>query len=461
MGFLSKKFSAALQSIPSIDPEETVVVAVSGGPDSVCLLDLMRERAQEAGFYLHVAHLNHGFRAEAEEEARFVEGLASRWNLPVTVRKVDLPDICRTRKLSKQAGARAVRYAFLEEVARSQGARWIALGHTADDQAETVLMRLLRGAGGIGLSGIPPVRQGRVIRPLLSITRSEILRHLTEGMIPFVEDPSNARTDYLRNRIRHELLPILARYNPRIRQVLCREAGLLREEDQFIEELLKGALPALCVRQPDGLALLADGMRGVPPVLARRAIRWAIKEIKGNLEGITSDHVASVFKLLHGPVSGKRPLPEEIVVERDYDRLLFRKNPPAPVAWSPIPLSIPGETTIPGLSLKLVSRITDGAPLPASPSEAAFDLDRVSSPLILRPRRPGDHFYPVGMTGRKKLQDFFVDEKVHRNDRDQMPLLAAPEGILWVVGRRQDRRFAANPKSKRTLWTALSSSNAD
>ena len=322
-------------------------------------------------------------------------------------------------------------------------------------------MRLLRGSGGIGLSGIPSMRQGRVIRPLLSFTRSEILRHLAEGKIPFVEDPSNARNDYLRNRIRHELLPILARYNPRIRQVLCREAGLLREEDQFIEELLKGTLPMVYVRQPDGLALLADGMREVPPVLARRAIRWAIKEIKGNLEGITSEHVASVLKLLNGPVSGKRPLPGEIVVERDYDRLSFREKPAPRVRWSPIPLSIPGETTIPELSLKIVSRVTDGAPPISFPSQAAFDLDGISSPLILRPRVPGDYFYPLGMTGRKKLQDFFVDEKVSRNERDRIPLLAAPGGILWVVGRRQDRRFAANPKSKRTLWTALSHSDSD
>jgi tRNA(Ile)-lysidine synthase len=460
MGYLSKRFSAALRAFPPIDAGETVVVAVSGGPDSVCLLDLIRERAMEAGFYLRVAHLNHGFRAEADEEARFVEGLASGWHIPVTVKKVDLPAFCKSRKLSKQAAARTVRYAFLEEVAQSHGARWIALGHTSDDQAETVLMRLLRGAGAVGLSGIPPVRQGRVIRPLLSFTRSEILRHLTGRRIPFVEDPSNARTDYLRNRIRHELLPILARYNPRVREVLCREAGLLREEDQFIEELLKRAFPALCARQSDGLALLAEGMRGLPPVLARRAVRWALKEIKGNLEGITSDHIASVLRLLHGPVSRKRPLPQGIVVEMDYDRILFRKHPPAPVSWAPIPLSMSGETIIPGLSLKLVSRIADGAPPSASPSEAAFDLDRVSSPLMLRPRLPGDHFYPAGMAGRKKLQDFFVDEKVPRNDRDRIPLLAAPEGILWVVGHRQDRRFAATPHSRRTLRTALSNTDA-
>lgn len=464
MGFLSKRFSEALESLLTIESGETVVVAVSGGPDSVCLLDLLREKARTDGFHLLVAHLNHGFRQEAGAESRFVVSLAARWGIPATAKKVDIPLVCRGRKVSKQVAAREARYRFLEEAAQTHGARWIALGHTADDQAETVLMHIIRGSAESGLSGIPPVREERFIRPLLSFTRSEIVEHLKERNIPFVEDPSNADPAYLRSRIRHELLPMLTRYNPRIRQTLCREANLIREENQFIDAILKDHLPKLVIQQPEGIGLSTEYMMGLSPVLSRRAVCWAIQKVKGNLEGITSEHISSILRLLSGSVSRRKPLPGGIVVERVYDRLLFcrqtdRRPPPV---WDPLRLTVPGEVEVPGISLTIALRKVIGTKaIRYGRMEAAFDFDRLTFPLVLRSRLPGERFYPVGMKGSKKLQDYFVDEKVPRGRRDHIPLLTSPKGILWVIGHRRDRRFVATRRTCQTLLVTVSDLSTD
>ncbi|HEY5599542.1 MAG TPA: tRNA lysidine(34) synthetase TilS, partial [Candidatus Manganitrophaceae bacterium] len=198
---LLKIFEEALREFP-IRPGDKIVAGVSGGPDSVCLLHLLRALSSRRRFSLHVAHLNHGFRPEAEEEAKFVEALSASWGLPITSSKISVPEFCKERGLSKQEGARQVRYQFLKEVARVVGAKWIAVGHTADDQAETFLMRLLRGAGTQGLGAIPKIREGSIIRPLLNIRRQEIVEALSREKIPSIEDPTNQQTVYLRNRIR-------------------------------------------------------------------------------------------------------------------------------------------------------------------------------------------------------------------------------------------------------------------
>jgi tRNA(Ile)-lysidine synthase len=462
MGWLSKRFARALLSFPPLAPGETVLVALSGGPDSVCLFDLIREVAEKKGFHVRIAHLDHGFRPEAEEEARFVRRLADRWNLPATIGKIDVPSLCKARGLSKQVAAREARYAFLDETARSVGARWIALGHTANDQAETFLIRLLRGSGREGLGGIPPIREGRFIRPLLSFTREEILRHLRESGLPFVEDRSNADPAYLRSRIRHELLPMLARYNPRIVRTLCSEAEIQREESGFMNETLKGHLPGLVVESSGETALLLDALGGIHPSLARRAVRWAIERTKGDLNGIASRDVDAVLRLTKGNVSAIRPLPGGIVAERGYDRLHIRSSPkPSRSGWEPVVLAVPGESRIPELAVTLRVSLAERPVVSRSPAEGLFDIDRLSFPLIARPRRPADLFYPAGMRGKKKLQDFFVDRKVPRGERDRVPILISGGEILWVAGYRQDRRFAAGPATRRALSVILSGANPE
>ncbi|MDC4227967.1 MAG: tRNA lysidine(34) synthetase TilS [Candidatus Manganitrophus sp.] len=231
---LLKTFAQSLQRFP-LRAGDKIVVGVSGGADSVCLLHLLRQLSSRRHLTLHVAHLNHGFRTEAAQEADFVQRLCDGWKIPTTLSSLPVPRICKERHLSKQEGAREVRYAFLKEVAGATGARWIALGHTADDQAETFLDAPPPGCRIARTRRDPPdARRDDHSSALLSISRKQILDELSREEIPFIEDPSNRQEIYLRNRVRHRLLPLLEEYNPKVKETLLRETELLQEENDFL-----------------------------------------------------------------------------------------------------------------------------------------------------------------------------------------------------------------------------------
>ena len=467
-GPLAKAFRESIGQFP-LKPGDKMVVAVSGGADSVCLLHLLRKWGAARAVSLHVAHLNHSFRPEADQEARFVENLSSGWEIPFTSLKLPVPQLCKEKGLSKQEGARAIRYQFLKEVAQSVGARWMALGHTADDQAETFLMRTLRGAGAQGLSAIPPMREGCIIRPLLKITRQEILSELSREDIPFMEDPSNLQPVYLRNRIRHELLPMLERYNPQIKEALCRETALLQDENDFIHQHLLSLIPGLNIRTTERSVLFdVAPLQSLHPALQRRLLRWGMAQLGIELKGIGFKHIETIrSKIIPGPTGKRYPFPHSLKIEKKYSTLLFER---ADKTANPIPIRRPALPSVeiplperegaasgiavdlPPWELKLTLSLHSG-PYPSfSPCMASFDFDRILLPLFIRSWQPGDYFMPSGMEGRrKKLQDFFVDTKIAKSERDQRPLLACSGEILWVVGLRADDRSRINKKTKRTL----------
>ncbi|MFQ5949467.1 MAG: tRNA lysidine(34) synthetase TilS [Nitrospiria bacterium] len=471
---LHEKWMRSVTRIPFRSGDK-VIVAVSGGADSVCLLHLLRSLSTRRPLSLHVAHLNHGLRPEAREEARFVEDLSKTWGIPMSSSERSVLQFCKARHLSKQEGARAVRYQFLKEVAKDAGARWIALGHTADDQAETFLMRLLRGAGMRGLKGIPKMREGSIIRPLLEIRRNEILEELSRGKIPYIEDPSNRQPVYLRNRIRHALLPLLEQYNPNVKEAFCREAELLREEDDFIEQYLSEILSGLVIER-DRRRVVFDisALQSLHPALQRRALRWGVDQIHPGLRGIGFYHIETILtRITPGPTGHTYTLPHNMIVEKRYSRLLL-KRARAPDKKGGVPHSNGrseinhAQTEVPlpqmrsqpvkavvvlhdwGLRMKI--SLHQGPFLSFSPCVASFDFDKIILPLSIRRWRPGDRFIPRGMKGRrKKLQDFFVDTKIEKSERNRRPLLICSKGILWVIGLRMDERFQATNQTKRTL----------
>ncbi|MDC4203631.1 MAG: tRNA lysidine(34) synthetase TilS [Candidatus Manganitrophus sp.] len=441
------------------------MVGVSGGADSVCLLHLLRQLSSRRHLTLHVAHLNHGFRTEAAQEADFVQRLCDGWKIPATLSSLPVPRICKERHLSKQEGAREVRYAFLKEVAGATGARWIALGHTADDQAETFLMRLLRGSGSQGLGAIPRMRDGMIIRPLLSISRKQIVDELSREEIPFIEDPSNRQEIYLRNRVRHRLLPLLEEYNPKVKQTFFRETELLQEENDFLTRYTEELIPQLGIEKKKGMVSFdVERLQSLHPALQRRMVRWSLDQLHPGLKGIGFQHIETVLlKALTGQTGKTYPLPHQLWAEKGYTRLFLRKRdskenqkgasrqssrPEIILSPSANPIDLPEW----GLRLT-VSLHRDRERLPAfSTCAASFDFDRISNPLTLRRWRAGDYFVPTGMGGKhKKLQDLFVDAKVPKSQRASIPLLTCPEGILWVVGLRIDDRFRATEKSKKVL----------
>lgn len=456
---LIEKVKETIRKHGMLDPGDRVLVAVSGGPDSVCLLHVLRELAVDFNLSLHIAHLDHMFRgAESVAEASFVADLAKQLNIPATIEKIDVPAYCLDRGLSSQTGAREVRYSFFEKIASTTGASRIATGHTANDQAETFLMRLARGAGVSGLSAIPPVR-GAIIRPLIDVTREAVITYLQANGIGFVSDPSNIKPVYTRNRFRMEVLPVLTRFNPRIVATLASEAALLRDEDEAVETHLAGIAERLITRSEDAFLVKRDEFNSLPLAFRRRLLR-KITDLAGEDPSILSlERISKALAFMTAAVSGRTmSLSQGLVIGREYDRFLISTKV-TPQSFTHR-LAVPGTTAIPEIGMEMVIVRPGDAKAAAGDQnyrwQAVFDYDRIKFHLTLRNRRPGDWFCPSGMGGkRKKLQDYFVDEKIPLRRRDRIPLLCSGDDILWILGFRTDERFLPKSGAERVLTVGV------
>jgi tRNA(Ile)-lysidine synthase len=455
---LLKKVKETITKYDMLGPGDTVLVAVSGGPDSLCLLSVLQAFAKEVRLSLHVAHLDHRFRGrESADEALFVAKTAKILGIEATIEQFDVPAFCRERGLSAQAGAREVRYGFLNRVAEKVGASRIALGHTASDQAETLVMRLIRGAGLPGLSAIPPVR-GNIIRPLIEVTREEVLGFLDTQGIAFVTDPSNAKPLYTRNRVRLAIMPVLRAFNPKIVETLASEAAILRDENEAIEAYLDKISPGVLSREKNGLRLKRDEFNALPPALKRRVLRKAVSGFHAGLVELSFDQIEDAIRFLSSAQTGRSlNLLSGLIVEREYDTFFARAATSSPRFRAG--LAVPGVTVIPEISLEAEARVLDGRAEAGDENycwQAEFDYDKIGLPLEIRTRRPGDRFCPSGMGGKsKKLQDYFVDQKVPRRERDIVPILASPEDVIWVIGMRTDERFLPGAATKRVLAVGM------
>ncbi len=429
---------------------ESVLVALSGGPDSVCLLHVLQRMKENWRLRLHAIYIDHGLREEAKQEIEFCRALAEELGVGFTSYSIDVKSFAEHEGLSVQEAARFLRYRLFEEEAIRQDFDRIATGHHADDQAETILIRLLRGTGPVGLAGIPPVR-GKVIRPLIELERWMIEDYLREQGLRYMMDASNLKRDYLRNRVRLDLMPILKRYNPKIVKSLYRTAQILREENDFIEVKVTKALMRLISRKDsEKIELFLAPMENLERVILRRALMRAINEVK-SLKGISSDHIEDIIDLIYEGQTGARIyLPDDIRVIKGYSTLIITARKPERI--KECELKIPGETVIKEASMVLITSIhSELDELGDGKVMAVFDFDSLKMPIKIRARRPGDYFYPFGLGKRKKLQDFFVDAKVPRDQRDSVPIMISGEDIAWVVGYRMDDRFRVTPDSQRIL----------
>jgi tRNA(Ile)-lysidine synthase len=463
---LLTKVKDTLKKYHMLEPGDRIVVAVSGGPDSTCLLSVLQVLAKDLNLTLHIAHLDHMFRGrESADEALSVEGLAKKLNIAATIEKIDVPAFCRERGLSAQAGAREARYGFLARVAEKVGASRIATGHTATDQAETFILRLLRGAGVSGLSAIPPVR-GHIIRPLIEATREEVLEYLRSRELEYVSDPSNRKPVYTRNRIRMEVLPVLEQFNPRIVETLASEAALLRDENEAIEAYLAPSAKGMFALEEAALAIKRAEFNALPQAFRRRMFRRAADLMGADSSVLSMVQVDEALGFMAKARTGRAMrLPQGLSLEREYER--FNLSTAEGAGLFSHELAVPGTTSIPELGMDI------GIILSVDPStrtaedknyhwQALFDYDKIRPHLTLRNRRPGDRFCPAGMDGRsKKLQDYLVDEKVPRRKRDTVPLLCSGEDILWVVGFRTDERFLPQADAKRVLVVRVKEDDRD
>ena len=469
-----------------LDSGDTVLVGLSGGPDSVALLHVLLAMQSRWSLVLLVVHLNHQLRGlAAEKESAFVKKLASQLNLPCVIASRDVRSYQAKHRLSMQEAAREVRYAFYHETAETYGAQKIALGHQKDDNAESILMHLLRGTGPRGLSGIPPVRQGRIIRPLLEETRSQILNFLQHHGLKYLEDPSNADRKYLRNKIRHELLPTLERdFHVDATASLTRLASIARDEESFWDDLVLATFNDLVMEREDHrIVFPVSHLANLHRALLRRLIRHIVWALRGDLKRLSHRHVEAVCQLITGPApSGWLDLPREIGIARQGDQICFFMGPQAEVPQFQYPIASTGTTFIPeiGEMLRLCECETDGqsvtipnppealkagSPLkvksrPVEPKglpreKAFFDLQTLSFPLVVRNMRQGDRFTPLGMSGSQKVKDFFINEKVPRSMRHQYPLLLSKGKIIWVGKHRIDDSVKITNATERVLMAEL------
>ena len=456
-----------------VNEGDKVLVAVSGGQDSVVLLDMLLGLKYKLGISLHIAHLNHMFRGEESlGDAQFVEKLAAHYDLPVTVQHIDVPAYKKQFGLSSQSAARVVRYEFLEATAVRESASRVALAHHADDQAETVLLHFLRGTGAAGLRGILPMRDNFYIRPILCLRQQDIADYCDNKSLAWRIDSSNLKTDYRRNKIRMHLLPLLEKeYNINLVPALNRLGEICREEEDFLEVLTLTAYNKLSAFNRAGeIRLSVKEFQQIPLALQRRVLRLAWREITGNCQDLSFEQVDKALDLIRNYVgSGRVELPRGVGVVKSYETfsiMTFKDEHAGRLAYS-YEVIVPGQVYLTEINKTLCCEVLTGQAvaekykgiilerfkLPLN--EALLDYDRVPLPLYARGRQQGDVFSPLGLAGSMKLKKYFINQKVPREDREKIPLVIGGGKIIWVGGMQIAESVKINRDTTSFLYLKL------
>lgn len=459
---LFHRLQAAIKEHRLITAGNHVLVGVSGGADSVALLAALCRLVPKLDISITAAHLHHGIRGKAaDEDARFVAGLAKRLGVPLERGRADVPRRAKRKGLSLEMAAREARYAFFARAARRAGADIVATAHNADDQAETVMLRLARGAGPDGLSGIP-VRSSLcgvlVVRPMLEVTRKEVLAFLDRQNLDWREDSSNRDVSFQRNKMRQELLPLLEReLNPSIRKALRRTACILRDENDWLDGL---CAELLAKYQCAGGGLVVDGLRTEPAAARRRVLRQWLVAAGAAVDRINFDTLSRADRLLcRAKGSGMVELPDGRVIRRQYGHVLVETRAPVrPVNAFRVRTPIPGELLLVESGLRVTTIVAPGLSkdkcrgpgrLPARASIRKSAVGRRA--VYIRTWRAGDRMTPLRMRGSKKLQDIFVDQKVPAARRDRVPVFECGGEIIWIPGYRVARGWEIADQSAPAL----------
>jgi tRNA(Ile)-lysidine synthase len=441
------KITQTIEKYGLLKNDERVVVALSGGPDSTALLLILSQIAPQWGIQLIVAHFNHGLRGkDADKDEASSRKLAERLGSTYVTKKMQI----KTAKkgISPEDYYRRQRYEFLEEVARNHHAQKIALGHNLQDQAETVLLHLLRGTGPEGLQGILPLRDDKFVRPLIEVTREEIISFLKVSKTPYRLDKSNKNKLHLRNKIRLDLLPYLKKeFNPKIVEVLAQTADIFREENKYMKERTGNALKSTCIKKNKSIITInIEYLCLLPLAIRRRLLKILLEDFSPKKNGISFLHIDSICQFIKNCKSGKQiSLPFNIQARREYENLILEKRRENRHNLSREQTSEKRELIIRFRKINQceVNFITK--------NKDYFDLDKIKLPLVLRNRRNGDWFQPLGMQGRQKLKSFFIDHKITRKRRNEVILLADQESVIWIENMHLSDRVKLTPQTKNIL----------
>ena len=445
---------------------DKIVVGVSGGADSIALLHVLHLFSTTKNYDLVVAHVNHMTRGgESYVDADFVKDAAEKLGLPFFLKEIDVENKRIQFKKSFQETARLIRYQFFDETLKAVGGNKVALGHSADDRVETILMNIIRGSGLKGLVGIPQVR-GNIIRPFWEIYRKELESYLKVSKIPFRNDLSNNDRKYLRNRIRHELIPSLESYNPNIKKKLQEMSEIVGKDDALLSQMTRDIFSQKILGHEENeknICWKIDDFLTHPVALQQRLVRETFCRIAGNMLHITAHHVREVNDLFNFPKVGKTlNIPRNIKVTCSYDSVVFQQtmeNPRENISEKesfPTPILIPGFTELTEGQIRVETQILEGKREYSSlnPNMQAFlDLEKTGFIIKARFFRSGDRFRPLGLLGNKKLKSFFIDSKIPKHMRHKIPILTNDkDDIIWVYGQRIGHFYRVTNKTKKILF---------
>lgn len=439
--YMEKRVLKTIEENKLIKEKDNILIGLSGGPDSMALLYLLKDIQEKLDFRLYIAHVNHGLRGEdALSDENFVRDKAKELNLPFYIKKADMLAYGRERGISSEEAGREIRYNFFKEILLKLGGGKIAVAHNKNDQAETLLMRIIRGTGIDGLKGMDFIN-GNIIRPILNVSREDIESYIEENKIETVLDKTNLQSIYTRNRIRLELIPYLEEnFNPNILEGLWRLSKIASIDSNFLDNYSKKRYNFLLKNKSKNCIILdGDLFENEDISIKQRIIRRGILDLNNTLQGVSGDHIISIMDLHNSGNTGKEVhLANGIIVKTSYGNLIFEKNDSGPQEdfefklanginkFEELGISI----NISVLSLEEFKNDKKGLGV------RYFDYDRIRGTLRLRNRRNGDRFRPFGMKGSKKLKDYFIDEKIPRDLRDRIPLILDGEDIIWVTGYR-------------------------
>lgn len=469
---LIDKFKDYIKNESLIEADDSILLGVSGGPDSLTMLDLFNRIKDDFNFELVVFHLNHKFRDEATEEAEFVAGVCNKLQIRAIIEEFDVPSLVEKEGLSPEEAARQVRFNKMRNHAADLNVKKVALAHNKDDLVETIFLNIFRGTGLKGLAGIYPVNEMdglKFIHPLLNMYRQEIENYCQFRNLEPRYDPTNEETIYTRNKIRHDVIPYVEKeINSGLKDVMYQMSSIVREENEFLAQQADKSLADVTIEQDKARIVLSlSGLREMAGVLRRRVIQKVIYSLKEKSVDLYYDHFRAIETLICDSTTGKKlDLPDEIKVKRTYNRIIFRQGKFSPPLHNySFKLEVPGAVKLPASKCirTEVGNKEQNWQARAGKAEICFcDAVKVALPLKVRNRRNGDRFCPLGMKGVKKVKDFFIDEKIPNIKRDRVPIVIDNQGrIIWIAGMRMDDRFKVTEKTEEIIKLFLKTEKGD
>ena len=450
-----KKVLKTIEKYKLLDKKDRVVAALSGGADSTALLVALTQISKKLNFDIIVAHYNHGLRGtRSDKEEKYSQELATKFGLIFVSGKMDAK--LRHKGVSPEDFYRQQRYQFLNKVAEDYNAQKIALGHNIQDQAETVLLNLLRGSGLEGLKGILPMREGKFIRPLIEVTRGEIIAFLSEEGVSYCSDSSNNSNIYLRNMIRSDLIPYLKeKYNPKIVEHLAQMAEILRQDDDYIRSAVQEAMRSKYIQtQPSGISLNFEYLKGLAPAICSRLFKNVLENMSPEKNGFSFRNIKDLEMLAQAKGSGKRIyLPCGIEARREYDNIIISRDNNCLKQFAyEYPVNIPGIIHVKETSrtIRIEKAFRDNIDLHTK-NKVYLDLDKIQQPVILRNRCDGDRFQPLGMKGRQKIKSLFINHKIPRDKRNEVMLLVDQDSVIWIEDMHLSDRVKISTKTINVL----------